>query len=260
MELVDAHCHFDFPVFDGCRETLLAEAGRLGIRALVIPGVRRPDWARVADVAAGSDRLWYCLGIHPWFVDEHREEDLERLRARLASRPRGCVALGECGLDRLQGDMARQQPWFEAQLDIARSLALPLVVHSVRSHDQVASLLRRKAPTAPVLIHGFSGSYEQARALVDLGCLIGVGGVITHGRARKSRSAIARLPASALVLETDAPDMAPAGVAPGHNTPLQLIAVFETLRELRQVSRETLAAQLLANVRRLYGWSPSVPQ
>lgn len=255
MELVDAHCHFDFPAFDSRRETLLEEAGSLGIRALVIPGVRRPDWSRVADVAAGSDRLWYCLGIHPWFVGEHGEEDLDHLRARLETRPPGCVALGECGLDRLKGDMAQQQPWFEAQLDIARTLVLPLVVHSVRSHDEVAALFRRKPPTAPVLIHGFSGSYQQARALVDLGCLIGVGGVITHGRARKSRDAIARLPADALVLETDAPDMPPAGVTQGHNTPLQLVTVFEALRELRQASGETLAAQLLDNVCRLYGWS-----
>lgn len=104
------------------------------------------------------------------------------------------------------------------------------------------------------LVHRFSGSYQQARKLVDLGCFIGVGGVITHERARKTRDAIARLPLEALVLETDAPDMSPAGVEKGQNSPVYLLNVAQALAELRGGPVEAVAETLYDNVQRLYGW------
>lgn len=255
MGLVDAHCHFDFEEFDGRRQDILAQLAARGIHRLVIPGVRRGDWGRVAEVASGHRGIYYCLGIHPWYVDEHRDADLEELRRRLESAPEACVALGECGLDRLHGELERQQPWFEAQVTLARDLDWPLVIHSVRSHDEVLVTLKRIGTRAPVLVHGFSGSREQARKLVDQGCYLGVGGVITHERARKTRQAIGEMPLEALVLETDAPDMPPAGVARGDNSPVNLERVLAALVELRPESEECLREALAANVRALYRWS-----
>lgn len=255
MELIDAHCHFDFPQFDGDHAAVLAEAGRLGVSQLVIPGVRRADWGRVITLARQFSEVFYCLGIHPWFVGEHQTGDLEELRSLLSQRDEGCVGLGECGLDRLRGSLAEQMPWFEQQVALAIDLDLPLVVHSVRCHDEVASVLRRQQVVVPVLVHGFAGSYEQAARLVDLGCYIGIGGVITYARASKTRGAIARLPLDCLVLETDAPDMPPVGVAQGDNSPIRLPGIFEALAELRSESSSQLGEALLANTRRLYRWA-----
>ncbi|MEP1214778.1 MAG: TatD family hydrolase [Marinobacter sp.] len=255
MRLIDAHCHFDFPEFDGRRDAVLDDARSAGLSSLVIPGVRRCDWGRVSRIAAEYEVLYYCLGIHPWYVSEHSEGDLGALRDTLIARPGHCVALGECGLDRLHGDLGGQYSWFEAQVDIATQTRFPLVVHSVKAHDEVYEVLRRKRFAGRVLVHGFSGSYQQASKLIDLGCFIGVGGVITHPRARKTRDTIARLPVDALVLETDAPDMAPEGVSPGFNSPAFLPFIFNTLAELRGAGREDLARSLLGNVQRLYGWS-----
>ncbi|SFR73111.1 TatD DNase family protein [Marinobacter daqiaonensis] len=254
MNLVDAHCHFDFPAFEGRRAEVWARAQEEGVRRLVIPGVRQSDWDRVRSVAEESDAWWYCLGIHPWFVDEHGEQDLDRLREELAQAGSRCVGLGECGLDRVQGDLDAQMPWFEDQVALAGELEVPLVIHSVRTHDEVAAVLRRKPPSAPVLVHGFSGSYQQARALIDLGCYLGIGGVITHDRARKTRDTVARLPSDRLVLETDAPDMPPAGVRKGGNEPATLRQVLTCLAELRSEAAEALAEQLERNVAELYGW------
>lgn len=254
MQLFDAHCHFDFPVFDGRRERVWSRARQAGVRRLVIPGVRREDWPRVQKVAGECDDWWYCLGIHPWFVGEHADSALEQLESQLGQAGSKCVALGECGLDRLRGDLDRQMPWFEAQVDLARDLDLPLVIHSVRTHDEVVAVLRRKRPRAPVLVHGFSGSYEQGRALVDLGCFLGIGGVITHERARKTRAAVARLPAEQLVLETDAPDMPPAGVAKGDNEPANLRQVLTVLADLLGKDEAMLSAVLRRNACRLYRW------
>ncbi|MDK8464484.1 TatD family hydrolase [Marinobacter sp. SS13-12] len=257
MRLIDAHCHFDFPDFDGRREAVLEEAHNSGLSGLIIPGVRRHDWGRVSRIAAEYEGLYYCLGIHPWYVGEHSDDDLSALRDALVRRPGQCVALGECGLDRLHGDLKGQYPWFEAQVDIATQTHFPLVVHSVKTHDEVHEVLRRKRFAGRVLVHGFSGSYQQASKLIDLGCFIGVGGVITHPRARKTRDTIARLPVDALVLETDAPDMSPEGVPAGRNSPVYLSMIFDALAELRGGGREDLAHTLLANVQRLYGWNES---
>ncbi|MDY6839914.1 MAG: TatD family hydrolase [Pseudomonadota bacterium] len=255
MQLIDAHCHFDFPQFEGRREAELEKGRSRGLRGLVIPGVRRPDWNRVRDTALAHDGLFYCLGIHPWFVGEHSGQDLVELRRLLESRPDRCVAIGECGLDRLRGNLETQWPWFEAQVALADELGMPLVIHSVKTHDEVHGLLNRWQWDGRALIHGFSGSFQQAGKLVDLGCFIGVGGVITHPRARKTRDAIARLPLAALVLETDAPDMAPEGVPRGRNSPRYLPEILGALAEIRGGTPEQLAPALLDNVSRLYGWS-----
>lgn len=254
MELVDAHCHFDFPEFDGRREEVLARARRHGVFRLVIPGVSRRHWQRVITTATSLPGLFYCLGIHPWFVQEHRQDDLAILENWLSRQDSRCVGLGECGLDRLRGELSQQLPWFEAQVDLAARLDRPLVIHSVRTHDEVHSVLKARGFHGKALVHGFSGSYQQARKLVDLGCCIGIGGVITHPRAKKTRETVSRLPLDALVLETDAPDMPPEGVQKGMNSPELLPAIFGALAELRPESPEQLSEQLLSNVSGLYGW------
>lgn len=255
MQLIDAHCHFDFPQFDGRRDAELEQARSRGLRGLVIPGVRRSDWDRVRDTALAREGLFYCLGIHPWFVDEHSETDLAELRRLLEGQPEQCVAIGECGLDRLHGNLEAQWPWFEAQVALADELKLPLVIHSVKTHDEVHGLLNSRQWSGRALIHGFSGSFQQAEKLIDLGCFIGVGGVITHPRARKTRDAIARLPLESLLLETDAPDMAPEGVPKGENSPRYLRDILDALAEIRGGTPEELAPVLLDNVSRFYGWS-----
>ncbi|TGN38128.1 TatD family hydrolase [Marinobacter confluentis] len=259
MRLIDAHCHFDFPCFDGQRGQVLEQARSAGMSHLVIPGVRRADWGRVSRVASEYEGLYYCLGIHPWFIGEHTSDDLRALELAFQTRPDRCVALGECGLDRLSGDLADQYPWFEAQVDIAADAHLPLVVHSVRTHDQVAEVLRRKQFAGRVLVHGFSGSYQQASRLVDLGCFIGVGGVVTQDRANKTRDTLARLPVDSLILETDAPDMAPQGVEPGKNSPAYLGRILSALADVRKADQESLGRALLCNVQRFYGWDEMLP-
>lgn len=252
--LYDAHCHLDFPDFDGRRELVIERCRQAGVERLVMAGVRRPDWERLVRTAATSSHLYYCLGIHPWWAREHGEADIRALEDRLRSADSRCLGVGECGLDALHGPLEEQEPMFVGQLRLAMRLNVPLVIHSVKTHDRVAAALRRERFQGRALVHGFSGSYQQAMALIGQGCFLGIGGVITHERARKTRDVVRRLPLSAMVLETDAPDMPPSGVAPGRNSPENIPQVFQSLVELRRETPDELRNSLWENAGRLFGW------
>ncbi|TVP56055.1 MAG: TatD family deoxyribonuclease [Halomonadaceae bacterium] len=257
--LVDAHCHFERQEFAGRRAALLEECALEGIQALVMPGTVRAEWPLLEALAAEHDALYYAPGLHPWWADEHQEHDLEALDQWLQQRREGrqgqsrLLAVGECGLDRLKGDLARQQPWFEAQVSLAKKYQLPLLIHSVRTHDSVLSVLKRAHYAGPALLHGFSGNYQQASQLIDHGLYLGVTGTITHERASKTRDALSRVPIESLVLETDAPDMPLAGMARGQNSPLALTRILASLCQLRPEAPATIRQQLLGNVQTLYG-------
>lgn len=251
--LVDAHCHFERQAFVGRRQAILADCALQGIKALVMPATVRADWPVQAALAAKHQALYYAPGLHPWWAEEHQEHDLVALNDWLQQDDSKLLGIGECGLDRLRGDLSRQQPWFEAQVELAKKYRLPLLIHSVRSHESVLRVLKAARYSEPALLHGFAGSYQQAVQFIDQGLTLGVTGLITHERSHKTRDALARVPLDKLVLETDAPDMPLAGMARGQNSPLALTRILDCLCQLRPEPPGLIRQQLLANVRALYG-------
>ncbi|UXB13504.1 TatD family hydrolase [Aeromonas dhakensis] len=235
MQLIDTHCHLDFPVFDSDRAALLAECRQLGVGEYIIPAVGEENWGRVMALAAEHDGISYALGVHPWYVGGQMPAVLTRLQQRLAERPRGLVAVGECGLDlRSHVPQEGQLEMFEAQIELAKEHELPLIVHSVRANDTVAKILRRLRPACGGVIHAFSGSLQQAEAFWQLGFRLGIGGVISFERANKTREAVRDMPLEALLLETDAPDMPLQGQQGAPNTPANLPIIAQLLADLRQ--------------------------
>ncbi|MCR6740784.1 TatD family hydrolase [Aeromonas dhakensis] len=235
MQLIDTHCHLDFPVFDSDRAALLAECRQLGVGEYIIPAVGEENWGRVMALAAEHDGISYALGVHPWYVGGQMPAVLTRLQQWLAERPRGLVAVGECGLDlRSHVPQEGQLEMFEAQVELAKEHELPLIVHSVRANDTVAKILRRLRPACGGVIHAFSGSLQQAEAFWQLGFRLGIGGVISFERANKTREAVRDMPLEALLLETDAPDMPLQGQQGTPNTPANLPIIAQLLADLRQ--------------------------
>ncbi|RCX29848.1 TatD family hydrolase [Thioalbus denitrificans] len=253
MDLIDTHCHLDASAFDPDRESVLAGCAERGIRALVLPGVTASGWDVLLAVAKTSGRLHPALGLHPWFIGEHRPEHLDALAERVAREP--LVAIGEIGIDHYPGatEPEGQKRLFEAQLDIARDAALPVILHVRKAHDAVYSILRRRGHPPGGVAHAFSGSLVQARRYVDLGLRLGFGGAVTHARARKLRDVLRALPREAIVLETDAPDMPPAGHHGERNTPLNLPEILRVVAEVRGEDPEEVAAYTTANARALFG-------
>lgn len=258
MRLIDTHTHLDFPDFDSDRSSLLASARAAGVERVVVLGVEQANWQRVWDTVCAHPGLHAALGLHPVYLEAHRDEHLEQLRGwlqRYRGDPRLC-AVGEFGLDFYlpELDRRRQQHWFDAQLRLAAEFELPALLHVRRSHAEVIATLKRHKLPRGGIVHAFAGSFEQAREYIRLGFKLGLGGAATWPQALRLRRTLPRLPLDSLVLETDAPDMAPAMFPGQRNSPLHLPDITTALAEIIGLEREHLAQASSANARALFGW------
>ncbi len=256
---IDTHCHLDAPEFDADRGAVLVRARAAGVAMQVLPAVMAANFDTVRQLAHAHG-LAYALGIHPMYVDRSADDDLDRLADALARHrddPR-LVAVGEIGLDHFVPglDLARAERFYLAQLKLARDAGLPVILHVRRSADGLLKGLRRFAGPGGIA-HAFNASQAQADVFVGMGLRLGFGGAMTFERALQIRRLAATLPASALVLETDAPDIPPhwlyrtlaqraAGEA-SRNEPAELPRIAHTLAGLRGWSLDETAAITSAN-------------
>ncbi|GAA4499069.1 TatD family hydrolase [Pseudaeromonas paramecii] len=257
--LIDTHVHLDLPELAHQLPSVLARSRSAGVTRWLVPAVDGGHWAGLVALAARTPGLYYALGLHPWCLSAPPAPVLAELAHRLVTRTGAPapVAIGECGLDGLIDTPLADQQWvLEAQLRLACEHELPLILHSRKTHSQLLGLLRRYRPPAGGVIHGFSGSQQEAQAFWSLGFCLGVGGVITHARAAKSRQTLAAMPAEALLLETDAPSMPLAGRQGESNQPAYLPEVLHCLAGLRGEEAGPLARQLNANAVRLFRLPP----
>ena len=265
---IDTHCHLDAAEFDADRDAVREAARLAGVARCVIPAVQRAHWADVAQLAERHGDA-YALGIHPLYVPQAQEADLQALDQALrecAGDPR-LVAVGEIGLDffvpALCTPEMRERQWFfyTAQLQLAQQHGLPVILHVRRSADLLLKGLRQ-CPVVSGIAHAFNGSAQQAQAFVDMGFALGFGGTLTFERALQLRRLVCELPLNAMVLETDAPDIPPhwlyqtaeqraQGVAQGRNSPAELPRIAQVMADVRGVSLHDLAAVTTRNALRV---------
>lgn len=264
---IDTHCHLDAPAFGPGHTGALAvraRAATLGVRLVVIPAVERANLDAVRILAHRLGDA-YALGIHPLFVPQAQDSDLAALDAALSEHhgdPR-LVAVGEIGLDFFVPALCqpamreRQVCFYREQLKLARQYGLPVILHLRRSADLLLKHLR-ELPTGGGIAHAFNGSAQQAQTFLELGFKLGFGGAVSFKPARRLRELATTLPLSALVLETDAPDIPPqwlyataaeraAGQPQGINTPAELPRIAAVVAALRGIGLDALAQATRAN-------------
>jgi TatD DNase family protein len=264
---LDTHCHLDAPEFGTEAADVRARATSVGVAQCVIPAVEVANFDTVRTLAHRFGDA-YALGIHPLYVARAQEADLATLDTALARHrddPR-LVAVGEIGLDYFVPELKlgplkeRQEHFYREQLKLARRHGLPVILHVRRSGDALLRALRELAPLQGWrgIAHAFNGSQQQAQAFIDLGFKLGFGGAVTYERALQLRRLAAELPLSALVLETDAPDIPPhwlyvtaeqraAGQARQPNEPAELPRIGAVVAGLRGISVEELALATVRN-------------
>jgi len=256
---IDTHCHLDAGEFQADVAAVRARAQAAGVRHCVLPAVAPGNFDAVRALAHRFGDS-YALGIHPLCTASAGDEDLVLLDHALTAHrgdPR-LVAVGEIGLDGFVPglDPARQEHFYREQLALAHRHGLPVLLHVRRSADRLLKQLRRTSVTG--IAHAFNGSAQQAGEFVRLGFRLGFGGTVTFERALQVRRLARELPLSALVLETDAPDIPPhwlyttadqraAGLAQGRNEPGELPRIADVLAGLRGMAPQALAAATVEN-------------
>lgn len=247
--LVDSHCHLDTREFDGDRPAVLAAARAAGVGAFLVPGVELAGFPRLAALVAAEPGLAPAYGIHPLYVAQASDADLEALEGWLA-RPE-TVAVGEIGLDRYVQDLPQErlEHFYQQQLRLARRHDLPVILHVRRAVEDIIRPLRRcELPGG--IAHAFNGSRQQAETLMAMGFVLGFGGSMTFSGSRRIRDLAATLPLEAIVLETDAPDIPPEWAQGQRNEPANLARYARILAGLRGIPVEEVAAATTANALR----------
>ena len=257
--LFDTHCHLDAAEFAACRDSVVNAALTAGVGDMLVPAVSAASWpATLAMRSRYGCRV--ALGLHPVYLAQHRPEHLEQLADALdRERP---DAVGEIGLDFYlpELDPAAQEALLLAQLKLARARQLPVVLHLRRAQDRVLKYLRQVQPPGGIA-HAFNGSRQQADALIALGFKLGFGGAMSYSGSQRIRHLAATLPLSALVLETDAPDIRPAWCPPEQpNQPDNLPRFARILAELRGERVEDILTATTANARQALGLDGHAPR
>ena len=250
--LFDTHAHLNDEAFNADREALLAGLQEKGIGLVMNAGCSLEASREVVQMAKQYPWLYAAVGSHPDSADEVNEEALEEYRKLCKLNPK-VKAIGEIGLDYHYEDIPRQIQCkaFRAQMELARELDLPVIVHEREAHEDGMNIVR-EFPDVTGVFHCYSGSAEMARQLVDRGWYIGFTGVLTFKNARKALEVAASIPLDRIVIETDCPYMAPEPFRGKRNDPGKIYRMAEKLAELRGLTVAEAEAITMENGKRLY--------
>ena len=249
--LFDTHAHMDADDFDSDRQELMAALPGRGISLVMNPGCSYASSLDAIALAERYDFVYAAVGSHPDVADEVDDDLIARYRA-LCKHPK-VKAIGEIGLDYHYEDIPRdiQQRAFRLQMELARELDLPVIVHEREAHEDGLRIVD-EFPTVKGVFHCYSGSLEMAKELVRRGWYIGFTGVLTFKNARKAIEVAAGIPLERIVIETDCPYMAPVPFRGKRNDPGLLCHMAEKLAEIRGITTEEAARVTLENGKRLY--------
>lgn len=254
MTLADSHCHLNYKGLVEEQQSVLERARARGVTAMLNISTRQREWGDVIAVAEREPDVWASVGIHPHEADTHPDVDAAKLVAATA-HPR-VVGLGECGLDYYydHSDRGAQAASFRAHCAAARETGLPIIVHTRDAEDDTAQLLEHELGKGvfPGVIHCFTGTGPFADRMIDLGFYISISGIVTFKNARDLQETAARLPIERLLIETDAPFLAP---VPHRGKPGEPGFVADTcafLASLRGTTAQALAASTAENFHTLF--------
>ena len=251
--LFDTHAHMDDQAFREDRKALLDSYPQQGIGLIMNPGCSLASSRNVDKLTREYDFLYGAVGSHPDVADEVNEAVLEEYRMLCKQNPK-IKAIGEIGLDYHYEDIPRdiQKKAFRMQMELARELNLPVIVHERDAHEDGMKIVE-EFPDVTGVFHCYSGSCEMAKWLIARGWYIGFTGVLTFKNARKAIEVAGQIPLDRIVLETDCPYMAPEPFRGKRNDPGKIYRMAEKLAEIRGLSLEEIQAITLENGRRLYG-------
>jgi TatD DNase family protein len=254
MSLVDSHCHLDFPDFAAERDEVIARARRAGVGTMLTICTKVQEFAKIRAIAEVDPDIWCTVGIHPHEAAAEPDTD-EATLIELASHPK-VVGIGECGLDYHYelSPRDRQQVVFRTHARAAREAALPLVVHTREADADTARMLTEESGAGRLtgVLHCFTSGAALARHALDLGFYISFSGIITFKNAEEIRDVVRTTPLERILVETDAPFLAPVPKRGKRNEPAFVVHTAALVAELKGVTAADLAAATSDNFHRLF--------
>ena len=255
---VDTHCHLDDDRFADDREQVLERAAAAGVTGVLIPATELASARAAVGLAARYPGIGVAVGIHPLWCEQAGDPDRVMPELRALTGDPAVVAIGEIGLDYYRGPAPElQERWLDAQLDLAAATGLPVILHNREATGNLLERLRAwgqraDLPQPPGVLHAFSAGRAAADFALAAGFYLGIGGMLTFRRADEVRAVAAAAPADRLVLETDAPYLAPEPLRGRRNEPALLRHVAERLAAVRATDTEQIALQTTGNAARLF--------
>ena len=251
--LIDSHSHLEMPEFKRDLDEVIQRAKESGVEYIFTVGTEKKDWKRVLEIAHSYSSVYAILGVHPHNAKEIDGESYTILRE--LCRDEKVKAYGEIGLDFYRNLSPReiQLKRFREQIGLAKELKLPIVVHDREAHQETLEILKsEKAAECSGIIHCFSGDYEMARACMDMGFYISIPGGITFKNAERFQEIVKRIPLKSLLVETDAPFLAPVPFRGKRNEPSYIRYTVQKIAEIKKVSFEKIAEMTTENAFRIY--------
>jgi TatD DNase family protein len=253
---VDTHCHLDFDRFDADRDQIVTRAAESGVTRIIVPAVSLDNCSTVLKLAEVNSGVYAAVGVHPNSSATWQDTWVKTIRD-LAQHPK-VVAIGEIGLDYHWDDSPKeiQHQALIAQITLAAELDLPVIIHNRESSNDLISLLADSplnGRSRPGVLHSFSADWETAQAALDMGFYLGFTGPVTFKKADDSRRIAARVPLNRILVETDAPFLAPQKYRGKRNEPAYVKFIAERIAALHDMDTVAFARHTTANAVRLFG-------
>ncbi len=253
--IFETHGHYDDESFDEDRDELLTECEAQGIKLIMNIGADMKSSRATVELANRYSHVYGAVGVHPSEVSDMTDKDIEELENMARSNTK-VKAIGEIGLDYYYDDNPPkdiQAHWFQAQLELAKKLSLPVVIHSRDAALDTMNIMKEmKAEEIGGVVHCYSYSVEMAREYIKMGFYIGIGGVVTFANSKKLREVVADIPLDRLVLETDSPYLTPVPYRGKRNSALYIPYIAEEIARIKDVAVEEVYHVTFENGKRLY--------
>ena len=256
---IDSHAHLEMEEFDGDRESVLKRALEAGLTHIVTVGTDLQSSGKALDLSEKNPFVFATVGFHPHNAKDVDSASMNAL-ALLAKNTR-VVAWGEIGLDLFwrHSPPQTQLEVFEQQMDMANHLGLPVIVHSREANDEVLRVLKKREGSGKGVIHCFSGNYDMAMAFIDMGYLISIPGTVTYKNASVTQDVARKAPLERLLVETDAPFLAPIPFRGKRNEPAYVVHTVSKIAELRDMDVQAVARATSENAKRIFHIPDGLP-
>lgn len=254
INIFDSHAHYDDEAFDEDRDKLLSSLYKDGVKLIVDPGASMESSRKSLEISGRYDYVYSAIGLHPDSVDECTDENMRWLKEN-ALRNDKVVSIGEIGLDYYyeQDNKDKQIECFERQMDIAREVKLPIIVHSRDAAKDTLEIMKsNKASEMGGVVHCFGYGKEMAREYLDMGMYIGIGGVVTFKNGKKMKEVVEYTPLDRIVLETDSPYLSPEPFRGKRNDSGRLIYVAEEIARIKGIDRDMVIRDTFENAKKMY--------